>query len=37
MKKIKDIILTGLQPFIIIIVLIITIIAMWLTQHNQPL
>jgi hypothetical protein len=37
MKKIKEIILTALQAFIIIIVLIIMIIAMWLTQHDQPL
>jgi hypothetical protein len=37
MRKLKDLILTGLQPFIIIVVLIVMIIAMWITRHDQPL
>ena len=37
MKKIKDHILNALQPFIILLVLIVTLIALWLTQNDQPL
>jgi hypothetical protein len=37
MKNIKEFIKTAMQPIIIFIVLLIAIVAMWITQHDQPL
>jgi len=37
MKKIKEHIRTAMQPVIIFIALLIAIICMYITQHNQPL
>ena len=37
MKKIRDYIITAMQPVIIFTLLLILIIFMYITRHNQPL